>query len=235
MLLSGLGGVFTAALSDCMKRFCASSSEYLSLSIMSKKQLHTTQQITAFIEELKAQTDRGAVLIAAAVLDELLEMTISARLIEVGGDRHAALFGRGKPIDSFSAKIELGFRLGLYQNPARVQFEMIRDIRNKFAHRIEPLTFSHPDIAQAIISRRLKHSPEGPPTRDEYFGMFALLANMLYGIMAADIRIRPLSETHADHLTKMARIVATLAATDQQTIRPAQDEQPGPPKPRPES
>ena len=77
---------------------------------MARAKVHTSQQITAFLAELEKQTDRGAALVAAAALDEILEMLIHARLLEVGRDRHEALFGRGKPLDSFSSKIELGFR-----------------------------------------------------------------------------------------------------------------------------
>lgn len=113
---------------------------------MARNKEHTLDQIKAFTEELKIQTDRGVALIAAAVLDELLEMLLTARLLEVGRDRHDALFGRGKPLDLFSAKIELGFQLGLYPNATRTQLEMIRAVRNEFAHSIEPLTFSNPQV-----------------------------------------------------------------------------------------
>ena len=48
---------------------------------MTKARVHTREQISAFLTELEKQTDRGAALIAAAVLDEILEMLITARLL----------------------------------------------------------------------------------------------------------------------------------------------------------
>src|SRR5438876_787528 len=69
---------------------------------MPKTQFHTQEQISAFLQELKTQTDRGAAIIAAAVLDELLELLILDRFIKLGSERRDALFDRtGAPLSSF--------------------------------------------------------------------------------------------------------------------------------------
>ena len=191
---------------------------------MAPKKVHTAAQITAFLEELEKQTDRGAALVAAAVLDEILEILITERLIEVSQVRHDALFGRGKPLDLFSAKIELGFQLGLYPNAARIQFEMIREVRNKFAHRIEPLKFDDPKIKEEITSRRTPHSPKNKPPREEFWQMFAALASILYSTMAADegVRIQSLAKTHAAHFQKVMQHVLdrALAGVANQSTSP---------------
>lgn len=185
---------------------------------MARNKEHTLDQIRGFTEELKIQTDRGVALIAAAVLDELLEMLLTARLLEVGRDHHDALFGRGKPLDSFSAKIELGFQLGIYTNATRTQLEMIRAVRNKFAHSIEPLTFSNPEVANEITSRRLPSANKGPATRGEFEGIFSLLALNSYGLMNANIRLQSILETHSDHIAQMMESVVThLNRTEGQT------------------
>jgi len=44
---------------------------------MAKKKIHTPDQVSAFLEELKTQTDRGMAIVAAAVLEELVELTYS--------------------------------------------------------------------------------------------------------------------------------------------------------------
>ena len=183
---------------------------------MQRRRVHTDEQITVFLTELESQTDRGAALIAAAVLDEILESFITARLLDVGRDHHDALFGRGKPLDSFSAKIELGYQLGLYTNAARTQLEMIREVRNKFAHRIEPLQFDHPTITKIISSRRLKKTPKGEPPRKEFIGIFASVAAALYGLSAADVRLRPLMETHTAYIQQMAEAALRAAAQAQE-------------------
>jgi hypothetical protein len=176
------------------------------------KKVHTSEQITTFLAELEKQTDRGAALIAAAVLDEILEILLAARLLEVGRDRHDALFGRGKPLDSFAVKIELGFALGLFTNAARIQLGMIREVRNKFAHRIEPLQFDHPDIAKEITSRPLQHMPKGQSVRQQFLSIFASLSAILYGTASADIRIRSLEQTHTALFRAMAQAVIQIEA-----------------------
>jgi hypothetical protein len=83
MLLSGLGGVFTAAFSDAMKRRCASSSAYWSsflegafMSRLTEEQLKVQRrkayELHLLPEHLMAI---GHVAIRAAMLDKLIEMT----------------------------------------------------------------------------------------------------------------------------------------------------------------
>jgi hypothetical protein len=54
---------------------------------MAKPRMHTSDQIKAFVEELKTQSDRGTAIVACAVLDELAEKIIVARFIEISGAR----------------------------------------------------------------------------------------------------------------------------------------------------
>ena len=197
------------------------------------KTLHTKEEISTFVTELEKQTHRGAALIAAAVLEEILEVLLTARLLKVSRDRHDALFGRGRPLDSMSAKIELGYALGLFTNAARIQLDMIREVRNKFAHRIEALTFDHPNIAKEITSRPLANMPEGQTVRQQFLGVFGVLAAILYGTAAADIRIRPLEETHAEHFHRMAWAVLEKAEAMKSKVEPGPGADPTPGRPKP--
>jgi hypothetical protein len=101
---------------------------------MTKKHTHSTEQITAFGNELNSQTDRGAGIVAAAVVEDALAQVIRNRLVEISNVRWEALFGRMRPLSSFSAKIELGMALGLYDDVLRRLLDMLRDVRNRFAH-----------------------------------------------------------------------------------------------------
>jgi hypothetical protein len=61
---------------------------------MSTSKTHSKEQISAFLEEIKTQTDRGAAVIAAAVLDDILKQILLARFIELGTGRREALFDK---------------------------------------------------------------------------------------------------------------------------------------------
>jgi hypothetical protein len=186
------------------------------------RQQHTSDQIDSFLVELKKQTDRGAALIAGAVLDEILEMAISARLINVGSDRHDALFGRTRPLDSLSAKIELAYALGVFENAFRIQLDIIRDVRNAFAHRIEAIDFEHPDVTKILNRTRLKDMPIGITAREHFLGLFATLGGLLYGILTTDIRIKPISETHDDHLQMIVETSLEMQASIRKKQMPTQ-------------
>jgi hypothetical protein len=65
---------------------------------MAKRNVHTPEQIEAFRTELEKQTDRGAAIIAAAFMEDLLTIVIQRRLVELSSDRTEALFGGMKPL-----------------------------------------------------------------------------------------------------------------------------------------
>jgi hypothetical protein len=171
---------------------------------MAKTATHTAAHVKAFLKEVESQSDRGAAIVAASVIEELTKLIILDRLIELSAERKEALFDRmNAPLSSFSAKIELAFALGVIANELRLTLHLIRDIRNKFAHRIESLTFDHPDIA-TMIATRASPSVQAmqKSVREKFMAIFNASAIVLYGTWAADMRIRSLEETHTDHFLK---------------------------------
>jgi hypothetical protein len=166
---------------------------------MSKSKPHTQEQVAAILKELQSQTDRGSAIIAAAVLGDLLNQLLTARLIKLGSDRHDSLFNRtNAPLSSFSSKIEMCFAIGVLSNEARLALHLIRDIRNEFAHRIEQIQFDYPAVAGMIQTRMLPALKRpGRTNRDMFIESFSAVAFILYGTLALrDIQIKPLEDTH---------------------------------------
>jgi DNA-binding MltR family transcriptional regulator len=170
---------------------------------MANAKVHTREQITALLDELKKQTDRGVAIIASAVLEEIVALMILHRLVDLGSERRDAMFAKpGAPLSNFSAKIEMAFALGLIPNQTRLALHLIRDVRNKFAHRIESLTFDDPEVANMIATRI-------PPTisgtmRERFLAAFQSLSTVFYAIiLLEDIRIKPLEQQiHAIEFVK---------------------------------
>jgi hypothetical protein len=164
-----------------------------------KKAVHTADEIKAVLGELEKQTDRGAAIIAASVIEELLAVVIQERLL-LTGDLTRALFDRpNAPLSTFAAKIDLGFALGLYSDSALKHLHIIRECRNKFAHRIEALDFDHPDI-QGIIGV-LTAQPffkAQQTTRERYFSLFRLTSILLMSECNENIRIVQLGQNRPD-------------------------------------
>jgi hypothetical protein len=108
----------------------------------------------AVIEEIERQTDRGAALVASAFIENRLRIAIEMRLDPKA--RQSPLFRVNGALSSFSAKIDMGHALHLYPKTVRDLLNEIRDIRNKFAHRQEPLKFDTEIVRNQCI-KLLRH------------------------------------------------------------------------------
>lgn len=89
-----------------------------------------------FLDDFNKETERGAALAAAAMLDDQLGKVIEAFLIPNKGS-HALLSGFNAPLGSFSARIAAAFGLGLISEAEYRECELIRKVRNEFAHQIK--------------------------------------------------------------------------------------------------
>lgn len=115
---------------------------------------------------LYEESDRGCVLMGAAFLESELGEVLRSHFVD---DPQAAIdfLGRQGAGSSFSARVELCYLLGLIGPAARRDLNLIRKIRNAFAH--DPFRVSFTDQAVAARSAQLKHDlfsiTEGPRTR----------------------------------------------------------------------
>jgi len=162
---------------------------------------YTQEQMQAIADEIEKQTDRGAAIVAAALLDNILENLIVARLIIQSPKRRKALFGQFAPLRSFSAKIELGFALGLFNNQRRESLELIREVRNKFAHRLEAAGFDHSEIA-AVVEAKVPPDVRGWALSSRQKFIFVCNTLIVFLGMAAQfpqIQVKALDDEPAYH------------------------------------
>ena len=99
----------------------------------------------AITEEIQKQTDRGAAIIGAALVDDVLARAILGKFIPLSSTKKKALFGGG-PLGTYEAKIDLAYALGLLTDLMVADLKVIGNIRNKFAHRPTTVGFSDKDI-----------------------------------------------------------------------------------------
>jgi hypothetical protein len=100
-------------------------------------------------KQLLKEGGRGAVLLGAARLDLSLELLLKAVLRpNTGGDDN--LFDNERPLGTYSAKISLAYRLGLIDKHVEHALQMIRKVRNDFAH-----SFEDTDLAESAHKNRL--------------------------------------------------------------------------------
>lgn len=94
------------------------------------------KDFAAFLEEFNKETERGAALAAAAFLDDLLLRIISAFLRQTDASSDL-LNGFNAPLGSLAARIAASYALGLISDDERDECDLIRKIRNEFAHKVK--------------------------------------------------------------------------------------------------
>ncbi len=108
---------------------------------MAGPKLPTPEEIQAAVRDFGGQTDRGVAIIAVSMLEQMLEILLTQRMMPLNAKRYATMFGKMGPLSSVSAKIELALALGVISENLYYQIDALRKVRNTFAHRIEALTF----------------------------------------------------------------------------------------------
>jgi hypothetical protein len=91
---------------------------------------------TKFLLSLAKESERSAVVLGVARLDNSLEKLLKSYMHYCIGENDN-LFDSDKPLSFFSSKIALAYRLGLIDGDFEHALQMARRIRNEFAHAIE--------------------------------------------------------------------------------------------------
>jgi len=108
-------------------------------------------RVNSVIEELAAAGDRAAVIVAAALLDELLAEALRRFLLPESGDLdHDSLLGRDRPLSSFSSRIVGARRMGLISSEFAASLDLVRRIRNDCAHWSETIDLNKPPHSDRI-------------------------------------------------------------------------------------
>ena len=124
--------------------------------MLSAEDLRTFMRLTR-----REKNDRVAAISICGFLDYLLQAGIGLAL----PNQTAALtlFEDRGLLESFGAKIVMGHALGLYGKQTRRNLDILRQVRNLFAHDISSFTFATPEIAHACRELVIPAVREGSP------------------------------------------------------------------------
>ena len=115
----------------------------------SSRQLRAFKNFSA---SLRSETDRACAILAATMLDASLEKLLRKTLIPQAADD---LFQPQGPLSTFYAKIILSSSIGLISNDECRELQLLRKIRNHFAHLTSHrLRFSSPAVVSLVKSLR---------------------------------------------------------------------------------
>ena len=124
----------------------------LSLDLRMAKKIkdHTYDDLEDYLEIFQDETDRACAVLGAAHLDFLLAKAIEYNLPR-GNELSEELFFKPEaPLGTFSSRISMAYALNIINKETKEYLDVIRRIRNDFAHKMEIHTF---DEDQSIIDR----------------------------------------------------------------------------------
>ena len=104
------------------------------------------EQLGKFLATFNRESDRGAALVAASILDDRLQEILAAFFIESSAAKDL-IAGFNAPLGTFSSRASAASALGLIQENEFKEITLIRKIRNEFGHGWEALTFESEKVS----------------------------------------------------------------------------------------
>lgn len=165
----------------------------------------TREYISGIFSEIKSEfnsnSDRGVTVIAASIIDVLLEKLLEAFFVpfKSKNDRKN-IFSSNGPLSNISNKIEMAFSMGLLSVADKKLLKTIVSIRNKFAHKISGINFNNEDIIklckelvipdELLVPMDIEDKIDGrvvihKPRSDDYRGWFQTATYIAITILPA--------------------------------------------------
>ena len=132
---------------------------------------------------LNKESDRGAVLLSVAYLENYLENALKSKLI--GSQKHLKkLFEFNGALGTFSSKIDMSLSIGIINDKVYSDLNTLRKIRNKFAHHFELIDLASSNVEASILNLKLcprrTHVKSSP--RQIFISTIFFLIGLLQGI-----------------------------------------------------
>lgn len=115
-----------------------------------QKPVPLVTKIDDVFNEVYRRTHASTVLLGAAIADQQLQDALLTKMAKLSRKLEEELFTGYGPLSTLSAKIALAYALGLIDHTARKRLTVMRQIRNKFAHADDFLTFETPAVQQLM-------------------------------------------------------------------------------------
>lgn len=146
-----------------------------SLADLSKNHFQS-EHVQGIVHEIENQSDRGAALVLASLVEYTLRRTTTARLAHFPMFDEVMLDGDGALLGSFYRSIKFARALGVIGPQAEVHFDVVRRVRNQFAHTVYQVDFQHPAISAEIDKLPPDSAPLWMPHFSEQRRRYALFS-----------------------------------------------------------
>jgi mannitol operon repressor len=173
------------------------------------KEYPNLRDFLPYLDGLNEESPRGQVLISTGYMEQLLEDILRAFMLEI--KTVDDLFkGGNAPIGTFSAKMKSAYALGLISEDEFHDFELIRRIRNYFAHSMTA-SFDEQEVKSRCKELRHKAHDYGEVVMDPLAQFTSAASGMLLNLVnrahyiwpeARDLwKLEAIESPHANHLS----------------------------------
>jgi DNA-binding MltR family transcriptional regulator len=102
------------------------------------------------VAEIRQTSDRTAAIVLGSLVEWTVEQRVLAALPRHDDKTAERLLARDGPLSGFYAKNQMGYALGAYDETILRQLEIIRKMRNVFAHSVLPIHFETQEIIDQV-------------------------------------------------------------------------------------
>jgi DNA-binding MltR family transcriptional regulator len=115
-------------------------------------------------KEITNGPPRVQAIVAGALLEDVLRAALAYNLIELSESELKELFENNGPLATFSSRIKMAYALGLISSEVKHDLDVVRDIRNDFAHELRSIDLDHDHFRRRILGL---HAVKDRYDRDE--------------------------------------------------------------------
>jgi hypothetical protein len=163
----------------------------------------SSEHILDFFKEVGAiDNNRGAAILLATQLESVLQFALINRL-KISPKRWKDVFGYDAPMGTFDRKVRVAHAIGMITDETRFALDVIRSVRNAFAHSLIPISFNIPQVADACSLLKVPESlpptssatsgsqerPEMPSSRQVYQRTCEVIAHNLFVVSGAYVSL----------------------------------------------
>ena len=112
----------------------------------------TQEDIDEHIARLKAESDRGVMILAATMLDDALRVALMRTMPTASKNVKDQIFTHDGPMGTFSKRILLAEGIGMFSPAVARQVHVIRRIRNAAAHAHADVSFAVEEVKQPLAT-----------------------------------------------------------------------------------
>ena len=121
----------------------------------------TTADFIAVEREMYDASDRASVVVLATLTEDAIELLLMNNMRgDLSAEDRRLLFGFDGVAGTFSSKVHLAYAMKLIGPKTRRELDLIRTLRNTFAHAKKAIRFDVPEVSAVCAELRFPDEPD---------------------------------------------------------------------------